>query len=51
MFNFVHTCLTSKLIKLGGGVLSYVMALSIIFFHNCNRLLVDEVDTLVLIDI
>ena len=50
MLNFVNSCLTKNLIKLR-RVLSCVMALSIIFFHNCNRILADEADnTLVMRD-
>ena len=50
MFNFVHSCLSKNFIKLG-GVLSCVMALNIIFFHNCNHILADEADnTLVMWD-
>ena len=41
MFNFVHSCLTKNFIKLG-GVLSFVVALNIIFLHKCNRILADE---------
>ena len=41
MFNFFHSCLTTKFIKLG-GVISSVMAFNIILFHNCNRILADE---------
>ena len=40
MFYFAHSCLTKNFIKLV-GVLSCVMALSIILFHNCNRVLAD----------
>ena len=43
MLNYVHSYLTKSFIKLG-GVLSCVMAFSITFFHNCNRILADKVD-------
>ena len=50
MFNFVHSCLTKKFLKLG-GVLSCVIAFNIIFFHNCNHILADVADdTLVIWD-
>ena len=50
MCNFIHSCLTMNFIKLG-GVLIFVMALNIIFFHYCNLVLADEVDnTLVMWD-
>ena len=42
MLNFVNSCLTMIFIKLG-GVLSYVMALNIIFFHNSNRIMAGNI--------
>ena len=43
MFNFVHSCLTKNVIKLG-GVFSCVMAFDIILSLNCYRILSDEGD-------
>ena len=43
MFNFVHSSLANNFSKLE-GVLSCVLALNIIFYHNCNRILADEAD-------